>query len=98
MLLPFPALAEPAVQEQQPRQRQLRRPPRLAPRSARLPLPHQHPHLSLAQIHAALGYYYDHQPELDAQVQRGVSEVQRLRMEAGESPVQKRLREMGKLT
>jgi hypothetical protein len=58
----------------------------------------QHPHLSLAQIHAALGYYYNHQPELDAQVQRGLREVQRLRTEAGESPVQKRLREMGKLT
>lgn len=58
----------------------------------------QHPHLSLAQIHAALGYYYDHQPELDAQIQRGLRELQRLRKEAGESPVQKRLREMGKLT
>ena len=58
----------------------------------------QHPHLSLAQIHAALGYYYDHKPELDTQVQRGLREVQRLRTEAGESPVQKRLREMGKLT
>ena len=54
----------------------------------------QHPHLSLAQIHAALGYYYDHKPELDTQVQRGLREVQRLRTEAGESPVQKRLREM----
>ena len=58
----------------------------------------QHPHLSLAQIHAALGYYYDHKPELDAQVQRGLREVQRLRTGAGESPVRKRLREMGKLT
>ena len=28
----------------------------------------QHAHLSLAQIHAALGYYYDHKDELDAQV------------------------------
>jgi len=54
----------------------------------------QHPHLSLAQIHAALGYYFDHKPELDAQAQRGLREVQRLRTEAGESPVQKRLREM----
>jgi uncharacterized protein (DUF433 family) len=24
----------------------------------------QHPHLSLAQIHAALGYYYDHKAEI----------------------------------
>jgi len=26
-----------------------------------------HPHLSLAQIHAALGCYYDHREELDAE-------------------------------
>jgi len=30
----------------------------------------QYPHLSLAQIHAALAYYYDHQVELDAEIQR----------------------------
>jgi uncharacterized protein (DUF433 family) len=28
----------------------------------------QHPHLSLAQIHGALTYYYEHQSELDAQI------------------------------
>jgi uncharacterized protein (DUF433 family) len=30
----------------------------------------QYPHLSLSQIHAALAYYYDHQPELDADIER----------------------------
>jgi len=30
----------------------------------------QYPHLSLAQIHAALAYYYDHQSDLDAQIDR----------------------------
>ena len=30
----------------------------------------QYPHLSLAQIHAALAYYYDHQTELDAEIER----------------------------
>jgi uncharacterized protein (DUF433 family) len=29
----------------------------------------QHPHLSLAQIHSALAYYYDHQAQLDAEIQ-----------------------------
>jgi len=58
----------------------------------------QHPHLSLAQIHAALGYYYDHKAELDAQIQRSLGELRRLRAEAGESPIRKRLRAMGKLT
>ena len=57
----------------------------------------QHAHLSLAQIHAALGYYYDHQAQLDAQIQRRQQDVARLRSEPRESPLRKRLREMGKL-
>lgn len=57
----------------------------------------QHAHLSMAQIHAALGYYYDHKAEMDAHIQQSAQEVERLRAEAGESPVRKRLRDMGKL-
>ena len=57
----------------------------------------QHSHLSLAQIHAALGYYYDHKDELDDQVERSLREASRLQAQAGESPIRKRLREMGKL-
>jgi uncharacterized protein (DUF433 family) len=30
----------------------------------------QYPHLSLAQIHAALTYYYDHQEKLDSEIER----------------------------
>ncbi len=29
-----------------------------------------YPHLSLAQIHAALAYYYDHQGEIDESIKR----------------------------
>lgn len=57
----------------------------------------QHPHLSLAQIHAALGYYYDHKAEMDAQIERSARKVEQLRAAAGESPLRKRLRELGKL-
>jgi len=57
----------------------------------------QHPHLSLAQIHTALAFYFDHKDEFDAQVERTLRETDRLRSQAGESPVWKRLREMGKL-
>lgn len=57
----------------------------------------QHPHLSLAQIHAALGYYYDHQAEMDGQIEHSTREVERLRAQAGESPLRKRLRDLGKL-
>jgi uncharacterized protein (DUF433 family) len=39
----------------------------------------QHPDLSLAQIHAALSYYYEHQDELDADIERRYQQVERLR-------------------
>jgi uncharacterized protein (DUF433 family) len=57
----------------------------------------QFPHLSMAQIHAAFAYYYDHQSELDADIERRRVEVERLRAEAGESELAKRLRAEGRL-
>jgi uncharacterized protein (DUF433 family) len=39
----------------------------------------QYPHLSLAQIHAALSYYYEHQPEVDADIERDNRFVEELR-------------------
>lgn len=57
----------------------------------------QHSHLSLGQIHAALSYYYDHKSEIDAHIERGLQETHRRRAAASESPLRKRLREMGKL-
>jgi uncharacterized protein (DUF433 family) len=41
----------------------------------------QYPHLSLSQIHAALSYYYEHQAELDADIERRDREVEELRAE-----------------
>jgi len=35
-----------------------------------------YPHLTLAQIHAALSYYYAHKDELDAQMERDDREVE----------------------
>jgi uncharacterized protein (DUF433 family) len=58
----------------------------------------QHAHLPLAQIRAALAHYYDHQQDMDALVQRSLEQARRRRAEAGESPIHKRRREMGKLT
>jgi uncharacterized protein (DUF433 family) len=57
----------------------------------------EHPHLSLAQIHAALAYYFDHQPTVDAQLKADDDLIERLRREAGESPVVARLRAAGLL-
>lgn len=60
----------------------------------------QHPHLPLAKIHAALAYYYDHQAELDAEIERQVRDVAAMRAEAeaagklsSRSDLEKRLRE-----
>ena len=38
----------------------------------------QHPHLSLAHIHAALTYYYENQQEVDGQIQRTLDESDEL--------------------
>jgi uncharacterized protein (DUF433 family) len=54
----------------------------------------QYPYLSLAQIHAAFAYYYDHKAEIDAEIERQVREFDEMRAQAGESPFEKRLREM----
>ena len=39
----------------------------------------QHPHLSMAQIHAALSYYYEHQDEVDADIECRERYVEELR-------------------
>lgn len=57
----------------------------------------QHPHLTLGQIHSALAYYFDHQEEMDRQIAEQVEEVERLRADAGPSPVVARLRQLGRL-
>lgn len=54
----------------------------------------QYPHLSLAQIHAALAWYYEHQSELDAEIQRRWQEVNEVAAREADSPLQRRLREL----
>ncbi len=54
-------------------------------------------YLSLAQIHAALAWYYDHQAEMDAEIQRQAQEFDKLQAQALDSPGRQRLRAMGKL-
>jgi|SRR5215472_5221930 len=53
--------------------------------------------LSLAQIHAALSYYYEHQAELDDEIKEQQQEVRRLRAKSGDSPGRQRLRQRGLL-
>jgi uncharacterized protein (DUF433 family) len=56
-----------------------------------------YPNLSLAQIHAAFSYYYDHQAEYDAEIARQSEEADRLRAASLNSPLRQKLRAMGKI-
>ena len=56
----------------------------------------QYPHLSLAQVHAALAYYYEHQSELDAEIQRRWQWVNDMAASENESPLKRRLRELSR--
>lgn len=58
---------------------------------------YQHPHLSLAQVYAALAYYYDHQPEFDRQIEESRRRAETLAAETNDSPIRRRLRAAGKL-
>lgn len=58
----------------------------------------EYPDLPLAKIHAAFAYYYDHQAEIDAQIERQLQEVDELAAKAAvTSPIRQKLRAMGKL-
>ena len=50
-----------------------------------------HPHLSLAQVYAALAWYYDHQAAMDAEIERQDERVRALHAAAAPSPLQRRL-------
>jgi len=51
----------------------------------------QHPHLSLAQIHAALSYYYEHEEQLNSDIARRREEVEKMAAESADSPLRRKL-------
>ena len=51
-----------------------------------------YPHLTLSKIYSALAYYWDHKQDIDADMQRRFEYAEKLRLEAGESPLAKKLR------
>jgi len=57
----------------------------------------QHNYLSLAQIHAALAYYYEHQAAFDAEMKRQAECAKKLTDSAKDSPGRERLRRLGRL-
>jgi uncharacterized protein (DUF433 family) len=57
----------------------------------------QHAYLLPAEVHAALGYYFDHQQEIDAEIQEELSTADESRRHSSQSPFAARLRAQGKL-
>ncbi len=57
----------------------------------------EHPHLTLAQVHAALAYYYSHQEGVEAQIAESLAFADQSRQQAGPSPLATRLRAQGRL-
>ena len=55
-----------------------------------------HPNLSLAQVYAALAWYYDHQTEMDAAIDRQGDRVRTLRAAAPRSTLAQRALRRGR--
>jgi uncharacterized protein (DUF433 family) len=53
----------------------------------------QYPHLTMSQIYSALAYYWEHKQEIDQDMRRRFEYAERLRLEAGISPLVTRLRQ-----
>jgi uncharacterized protein (DUF433 family) len=54
----------------------------------------QHPHLSLAQIHGALTYYYENQSALDSQIRQGLEESDKLAAEVSDAGFRRKLSDL----
>lgn len=57
----------------------------------------QYPHLTMSQIHSALAYYWEHKEELDADIEQRRLYAEKMRREAGPSPLAHHLRQTGLL-
>jgi uncharacterized protein (DUF433 family) len=56
----------------------------------------QYPHLSLAEIHAALAYYYDHEEEVEHEIDSRLRRVEDIRNRRADARLQEKLRRIGK--
>ena len=57
----------------------------------------EYPHLSLAQIHSALAYYYDHKEEMDQAIAEMEKRVDARAEQAKDSPGRRKLQDLGLL-
>ncbi len=53
-----------------------------------------YPHLSLPQIHAALGYYHEHQEECDRQIESARAQADELLDQVADRALQEKLRRL----
>ena len=56
-----------------------------------------YPYLNLAQVHAALTYYYDHQQEMDQEIDRRWRRAAEIKERRADSAIQDKLRQLGHL-
>lgn len=52
------------------------------------------PHITLADVHAALAYYWDHKAEIDQQMKEADEFVERLKAAGGPGPLARKLTAM----
>lgn len=57
----------------------------------------QHLYLSLAEAHAAMGYYFDHQEEIDQEIRKEWQQVQDNMTQSAKSPFYIRMKAKGLL-
>jgi uncharacterized protein (DUF433 family) len=57
----------------------------------------QHPHLSMAQFHTALAYYYENQENLDEEMRRDLEEADQLRAQSESFALRSKLQSIRKL-
>lgn len=55
----------------------------------------QHPYLTLGQMHSALAYYWDHQDELDQDIERRRQFVDQVQQATKPAPLETRLKAKG---
>jgi len=55
----------------------------------------QHPGLTLGQIHSALAYYWDHQEEIDRDIERRIEKVEDIRKRLKLAQIETRLKARG---
>jgi uncharacterized protein (DUF433 family) len=56
-----------------------------------------YPHLKLSEIHSAMAYYFDHQSEIDSEVEAEQRLIENARRNTKPTPVELRLRAQGLL-